>query len=170
MRKPSRGCNHFERSPHVGNRTNIEGATDTREEVARCGTKIAATRSSDQEVSVATEFQDNIPKCIWMTATQQRALDLIKKRYDAMSSVAPCARLPALKRAFDDHSTVCSRVQGTPDPESCRGSRSACSISSLRTKIRRDMGMGAGLSVGIWSRTTERQIAVVKSETRRLHF
>jgi signal transduction histidine kinase len=64
------------------------------------------------EVSVATEFQDNLPEVhLDDTQLQQVLLNLIKNAIDAMSSVAPEARRLRLTTSFDGHSTVLLAVQ-----------------------------------------------------------
>ena len=64
------------------------------------------------EVSVATEFQDNLPEVhLDSTQLQQVLLNLVKNAIDAMSSVAPDARRLRLTTGFDGHSTVLLSVQ-----------------------------------------------------------
>jgi signal transduction histidine kinase len=63
-------------------------------------------------VSVATEFQDNLPDVrLDATQLQQVLVNLIKNATDAMSSVAPEARRLRLTTGFDGHSTVLLSVQ-----------------------------------------------------------
>jgi len=63
-------------------------------------------------VSVATEFQDNLPDVrLDATQLQQVLVNLIKNANDAMSSVAPEARRLRLTTGFDGHSTVLLSVQ-----------------------------------------------------------
>jgi signal transduction histidine kinase len=64
------------------------------------------------EVSVATEFQDNLPDVhLDGTQLQQVLLNPVKNAIDAMRSVAPETRRLRLTTGFDGHSTVLLSVQ-----------------------------------------------------------
>ena len=64
------------------------------------------------EVSVTTEFQDNLPE-VHLDGTQLELvlLNLVKNAIEAMSSVTSGARLLRLTTSFDGHSTVSLSVQ-----------------------------------------------------------
>ena len=63
-------------------------------------------------MSVATDFQDNIPEAhLDGTQLQQAVLNLVKNAIDAMSSVPPEARRLRLTTSFDGHSTVLLSVE-----------------------------------------------------------
>ena len=82
------------------------------EDVARLVLRLLQHDLQINEVSVATEFQDNLPEVhLDDTQLQQVLLNLIKNAIDAMSSVAPDARLLRLTTSFDGHSTVLLAVQ-----------------------------------------------------------
>jgi signal transduction histidine kinase len=64
------------------------------------------------EVSVTTEFQDNLPEAhLDSTQLQQVLLNLIKNAIEAMRSVTSGARLLRLTTSFDGHSTLLLSVQ-----------------------------------------------------------
>jgi signal transduction histidine kinase len=82
------------------------------EDVARLVLRLLQHDLQINEVSVATEFQDNLPEVhLDDTQLQQVLLNLIKNAIDAMSSVAPEARRLRLTTSFDGHSTVLLAVQ-----------------------------------------------------------
>jgi signal transduction histidine kinase len=64
------------------------------------------------EVSVTTEFQDNLPEAhLDGTQLQQVLLNLVKNAIEAMSSVASGARLLRLTTSFDGRSIILLSVQ-----------------------------------------------------------
>ena len=64
------------------------------------------------EVSVTTEFQDNLPEAhLDGTQLELVLLNLVKNAIEAMSSVTSGARLLRLTTSFDGHSTVSLSVQ-----------------------------------------------------------
>ncbi len=82
------------------------------EDVARLVLRLLQHDLQVNEVSVATEFQDNLPEVhLDSTQLQQVLLNLVKNAIDAMSSVAPDARHVRLTTSFDGHSTVLLSVQ-----------------------------------------------------------
>src|SRR5258705_4590533 len=82
------------------------------EDVARLVLRLLQHDLQINEVSVATEFQDNLPEVhLDDTQLQQVLLNLIKNAIDAMSSVAPEARRLRLTTRFNGHSTVMLSVQ-----------------------------------------------------------
>src|SRR6267142_905108 len=92
--------------------TNDRRAPTRVEDVARLVLRLLQHDLQINEVSVATEFQDNLPKVhLDDTQLQQVLLNLIKNAIDAMSSVAPDARLLRLTTRFNGHSTVMLSVQ-----------------------------------------------------------
>jgi len=82
------------------------------EDVARLVLKLLQYDLQMSEVSVATDFQDNLPHVhLDATQLQQVLLNLIKNAIDAMSSVAPEARRLRLTTSFDGHATILLSVQ-----------------------------------------------------------
>jgi signal transduction histidine kinase len=82
------------------------------EDVARLVLRLLKHDLQINEVSVATEFQDNLPEVhLDDTQLQQVLLNLVKNAIDAMSSVAPEARRLRLTTRFDGHSTVLLSVE-----------------------------------------------------------
>ena len=82
------------------------------EDVARLVLRLLQHDLQINEVSVATEFQDNLPEVhLDSTQLQQVLLNLVKNAIDAISSVAPDARHVRLTTSFDGHSTVLLSVQ-----------------------------------------------------------
>src|SRR6476620_988811 len=92
--------------------TNDRRAPTRVEDVARLVLRLLQHDLQINEVSVATEFQDNLPEVhLDSTQLQQVLLNLVKNAIDAMSSVAPDARRLRLTTGFDGHSTVLLAVQ-----------------------------------------------------------
>jgi signal transduction histidine kinase len=82
------------------------------EDVARLVLKLLQYDLQMSEVSVATDFQDNLPHVhLDATQLQQVLLNLVKNAIDAMSSVAPEARRLRLTTSFDGHATILLSVQ-----------------------------------------------------------
>ena len=82
------------------------------EDVARLVLRLLQHDLQINEVSVATEFQDNLPEVhLDDMQLQQVLLNLIKNAIDAMSSVAPEARRLRLTTSIDGHSMVVLSVQ-----------------------------------------------------------
>jgi signal transduction histidine kinase len=82
------------------------------EDVVRLVLRLLQHDLQMSEVSVATEFQDNLPDVhLDATQLQQVLVNLIKNAIDAMGSVAPEARRLRLTTGFDGHSTVLLSVQ-----------------------------------------------------------
>ena len=82
------------------------------EDVARLVLRLLQYDLQMSEVSVATDFQDNLPDVhLDATQLQQVLLNLIKNAIDAMSSVAPEARRLRLTTSFDGHATILLSVQ-----------------------------------------------------------
>ena len=92
--------------------TNDRRAPTRVEDVARLALRLLQHDLQINEVSVATEFQDNLPEVHLDSAQlQQVVLNLVKNAIDAMSSVAPDARHVRLTTSFDGHSTILLSVQ-----------------------------------------------------------
>jgi signal transduction histidine kinase len=92
--------------------TNDRRAPTRVEDVARLALRLLQHDLQINEVSVATQFQDNLPEVhLDSTQLQQVLLNLFKNAIDAMSSVAPEARRLRLTTSFDGHSTVLLSVQ-----------------------------------------------------------
>ena len=82
------------------------------EDVARLALRLLQHDLQINEVSVVTEFQDNLPEVhLDDMQLQQVLLNLIKNAIDAMSSVAPEARRLRLTTSIDGHSMVVLSVQ-----------------------------------------------------------
>jgi signal transduction histidine kinase len=82
------------------------------EDVVRLVLRLLQNDLQMNEVSVATEFQDNLPDVVLdSTQLQQVLLNLIKNAIDAMSSVAPKARRLRLTASFDGRASVLLSVQ-----------------------------------------------------------
>jgi signal transduction histidine kinase len=82
------------------------------EDVARLVLRLLQYDLQMSEVSVATEFQGNLPNVhLDATQLQQVLLNLIKNAIDAMSSVTPGARRLRLTTSFDGHATIMLSVQ-----------------------------------------------------------
>src|SRR5712672_152170 len=82
------------------------------EDVARLALRLLQHDLQINEVSVVTEFQDNLPEVhLDDTQLQQVLLNLFKNAIDAMSSVAPEARRLRLTTSIDGHSMVVLSVQ-----------------------------------------------------------
>jgi len=123
------------------------------EDVARLVLRLLQHDLQINEVSVVTEFQDNLPEVhLDDTQLQQVLLNLIKNAIDAMSSVAPEARRLRLTTRFNGHSTVMLSVQDS-GPGILVEDRERYSIRSLR----RNPGVWDldSRSVLPWSKTTE---------------
>jgi signal transduction histidine kinase len=82
------------------------------EDVARLVLRLLQHDLQIIEVSVATEFQDNLPD-VHLDGTQLQLvlLNLVKNAIEAMSFVVPEARRLRLTTSFDGHSTVFLSVQ-----------------------------------------------------------
>ena len=138
------------------------------EDVARLVLRLLQHDLQINEVSVATEFQGNLPDVhLDGTQLQQVLLNLVKNAIDAMRSVAPETRRLRLTTSFDGHSTVLLSVQDSGPGIAGRGSR-AHLRSVLYDKVRR-YGIGARyLFYG--GRKPRRQIAARQVGLRGLDF
>ena len=82
------------------------------EDVARLVLRLLQYDLQINEVSVATEFEGNLPAVhIDDTQLQQVLLNLVKNAIDAMGSTVPEARRLRVTTSFDGHSTVLLSVQ-----------------------------------------------------------
>ena len=82
------------------------------EDVVRVVLRLLQYDLQINEISIATEFQGNLPKVhLDGTQLQQVLLNLVKNAIDAMSSVIPEARRLRLTTSFDGRSTVLLTVQ-----------------------------------------------------------
>ena len=114
------------------------------EDVARLALRLLQHDLQINEVSVATEFQDNLPEVhLDDTQLQQVLLNLFKNAIDAMSSVAPEARRLRLTTSIDGHSMVVLSVQDS-GPGIPVGDRERMFDPFFTTK---SGGMGMGLAI-----------------------
>jgi signal transduction histidine kinase len=96
------------------------------------------------EVSVTTEFQDNLPEApLDGTQLQQVLLNLVKNAIEAMSSMTSGARFLRLTTSFDGHSTVLVSVQDS-GPGIPAGDRERIFDPFFTTK---SGGTGLGLAI-----------------------
>ena len=94
--------------------TTARRALTSVEDVARQVLKLLQHDLQINEVSVATEFQDNLPEVhLDSTQLQQVLLNLVKNAIDAMSAMATDARRLRVASSFDGHSTVLLSVHDT---------------------------------------------------------
>jgi signal transduction histidine kinase len=114
------------------------------EDVARLALKLLRHDLQINEISVATEFQGNLPEvCLDGTQLQQVLLNLLKNAIDVMCSVAPEARRLLLTTSFDGHSTVLLSVQDS-GPGIAGEDRERIFDPFFTTK---SGGMGLGLAI-----------------------
>lgn len=84
------------------------------EDVVRLVLRLLQNDLQMNEVSVTTEFQDNLPDVVLdSTRLQQVLLNLITNAIDAMSSVAPKLRQLRLTANFHDRASVSLSIQDT---------------------------------------------------------
>ena len=115
------------------------------EDVARLVLRLLQHDLQINEVSVATEFQGNLPDVhLDGTQLQQVLLNLVKNAIDAMRSVAPETRRLRLTTSFDGHSTVWLSVQELRTRNSCSSDRERIFDPFFTTK---SGGMGLGLAI-----------------------
>jgi signal transduction histidine kinase len=96
----------------LSKKTTDRGALASVEDVARLILRLLQHDLQINEVSVATEFQGNLPEVhLDNTHLQQVLLNLVKNAIDAMDSVPPEARRLRLTTSFDGHSIVLLSVQ-----------------------------------------------------------
>ena len=89
-------------------------ALTSAEDVGQLALRLLKHDLQINEVSVATEFEGNLPEVqIDGIALQQVLLNLVRNAIDAMSSSPPEARLLRLKTSFDGQSTVLMSVEDT---------------------------------------------------------
>jgi signal transduction histidine kinase len=96
----------------LSKKTTDRRALTSVEDVARLILRLLQHDLQINEVSVATEFQGNLPEVhLDSTHLQQVLLNLVKNAIDAMSSVPPETRRLRFTTSFDGHSTVLLSVQ-----------------------------------------------------------
>ena len=114
------------------------------EDAARLVLKMLRHDLQINEISVATELEDNLPEVhLDGTQLQQVLLNLVKNAIDAMNLVAPEARRLRLRTSFDGHSTILLSVEdsgpGIPAEDRQRIFNPFFSTKSA--------GMGLGLAI-----------------------